>query len=162
MIDWICQTHQLSNYGLVTIQCWFCLEFLCSCTRHIYIFDAFRNIKLMSMCCVPYADSNWEWCTYHSLLADKELSRACTGPQRNRSQIMATNSTIPQDAIRNPYTTLAFMPPDVADQFQVKCYLNIAVLAVRSMHFWAINDLTLYTHRLTLGTGSWQFQRSTK
>ena len=53
----------------------------------------------------------------------------------HRTHIMATNSTIPQDAIRNPYTTLAFMPPDVADQFQVKCYLNIVVLAVRSMHF---------------------------
>jgi hypothetical protein len=43
---------------------------------------------------------------------------------------MATNSTIPQDAILNPYTLLAFMPPDVANQFQAICCLNIAVLAV--------------------------------
>ncbi|KIM76936.1 hypothetical protein PILCRDRAFT_825948 [Piloderma croceum F 1598] len=42
---------------------------------------------------------------------------------------MATNSTIPQDAILNPYTTLAFMPLNVAEQFQTVCYINIAVFA---------------------------------
>ncbi|KIM88416.1 hypothetical protein PILCRDRAFT_814316 [Piloderma croceum F 1598] len=39
------------------------------------------------------------------------------------------NSTIPPDAILNPYTPLAFLPPDVADQFQVICYVNVAILA---------------------------------
>jgi len=66
---------------------------------------------------------------------------------------MDTNNIIPQDAILNPYTPLAFMPPDVADQFQAMCYVNVAVLAVSSMQCQAI-DLISYTHRLTLGIGS--------
>ncbi|KIM88427.1 hypothetical protein PILCRDRAFT_814319 [Piloderma croceum F 1598] len=39
------------------------------------------------------------------------------------------NSTIPPDAILNPYTPLAFLPPDIANQFQVICYVNVAILA---------------------------------
>jgi len=42
---------------------------------------------------------------------------------------MASNSTIPKDAILNPYTPLAFLPPDVADQYQVMCYVYVATLA---------------------------------
>jgi len=42
---------------------------------------------------------------------------------------MANNGTIPPGAILNPYTTLAFMPPDIADQFQVMCYVYVATLA---------------------------------
>jgi hypothetical protein len=75
---------------------------------------------------------------------------------------MATNTTIPQDAILNPYTPLAFMAPDVADQFQAMCYVNVAVLAVSSMQFLATIDLISYTRRLTLGIGSWQFQKNTQ
>ncbi|KIM88405.1 hypothetical protein PILCRDRAFT_255956 [Piloderma croceum F 1598] len=42
---------------------------------------------------------------------------------------MASNSTIPPDAILNPYTPLAFMPPDVAEQYQVVCYVYVATFA---------------------------------
>ncbi|KIM77145.1 hypothetical protein PILCRDRAFT_825699 [Piloderma croceum F 1598] len=41
----------------------------------------------------------------------------------------SNNSTIPPDAILNPYTPLAFLAPDVANQFQVICYVNVAILA---------------------------------
>jgi|ERR1700691_2144225 hypothetical protein len=51
---------------------------------------------------------------------------------------MASNNTIPPDAILNPYTPLAFMPREVADQYQVVCYVCVATLAVsprrNSMH----------------------------
>jgi len=42
---------------------------------------------------------------------------------------MASNSTIPPEAILNPYTPLAFLPPDVADQYQVMCYVYVATMA---------------------------------
>jgi hypothetical protein len=42
----------------------------------------------------------------------------------------SSNSTIPTGAILNPYTPLAFLPPDVADQFQIICYVNVATLSV--------------------------------
>jgi hypothetical protein len=45
---------------------------------------------------------------------------------------MASNSTIPPDAILNPYTPLAFLPPDVAEQYQVVCYVYVATFAVSS------------------------------
>ena len=43
---------------------------------------------------------------------------------------MTSNNTIPADAILNPYTPLAFLPPDVADQYQVLGYIYVATLAV--------------------------------
>jgi hypothetical protein len=43
---------------------------------------------------------------------------------------MASNNTIPPYAILNPYTPMAFLPPDVADQFQIMCYVYVAILAV--------------------------------
>jgi len=45
---------------------------------------------------------------------------------------MANNNTIPPDAILNPYTPLAFLPPSVADQYQVMAYVYVATLAVTS------------------------------
>jgi hypothetical protein len=48
-------------------------------------------------------------------------------------QIIMTNSTIPPDAILNPYTPLAFLPPDVANQYQIVCYVYVATLAVSSI-----------------------------
>lgn len=45
---------------------------------------------------------------------------------------MANNTTIPPDAMLNPYTPLVFLPPDVADQFQVMAYVYVATLAVSS------------------------------
>ena len=63
------------------------------------------------------------------------------------------NSAIPPDAILNPYTPMAFLLPDVADQFQVICYVNVAILAVSSMKCPATVDLTSYTYRLSHGTG---------
>lgn len=43
---------------------------------------------------------------------------------------MANNRTIPPDAVLNPYTALAFLPPEVADQYQIMCYVYVATLAV--------------------------------
>jgi len=57
----------------------------------------------------------------------------------------SNNSTIPPDAILNPYTPLAFLSPDIADQFQVICYVNVAILAVSSMIYAAMVDLTPLT-----------------
>jgi len=42
---------------------------------------------------------------------------------------MASNSTIPPEAILNPYTPLAFLPPDIANQYQVMAYVYVATLA---------------------------------
>lgn len=40
--------------------------------------------------------------------------------------IMASNiSHLP-----NPHTPLAFLPPIIADQFQISCYVNVAGLSV--------------------------------
>jgi hypothetical protein len=41
---------------------------------------------------------------------------------------MATNSTMP--SLPNPFTPLAFMPPDLAEQFQAEIYITIAALSV--------------------------------
>jgi hypothetical protein len=46
---------------------------------------------------------------------------------------MVSNSTIPPNAVLNPYTPLAFLPPDVADQYQLLCYVYVATLAVSSI-----------------------------
>ncbi|KIM88413.1 hypothetical protein PILCRDRAFT_3403 [Piloderma croceum F 1598] len=43
--------------------------------------------------------------------------------------MVSSNNTIPTGAILNPYTPLAFLPPDVADQFQIICYVNVATLS---------------------------------
>jgi hypothetical protein len=40
---------------------------------------------------------------------------------------MATNSTIPP--LPNPFTPLAFLPPDIADQLQAEIYVFMAVLS---------------------------------
>ncbi|KIM88317.1 hypothetical protein PILCRDRAFT_814216 [Piloderma croceum F 1598] len=45
---------------------------------------------------------------------------------------MASNGVIPPDAILNPYTPLAFLPPDVANQYQARCYVYVATLAAYS------------------------------
>ena len=41
---------------------------------------------------------------------------------------MATNHTFPP--LPNPFTPLAFLPPTIADQFQISIYLFIGTLAV--------------------------------
>jgi hypothetical protein len=52
----------------------------------------------------------------------------CSQPSPAKSA-MATNSTV--HAILNPNTPLAFLPPILADQFQVSCYIVVAGLSVR-------------------------------
>jgi len=43
---------------------------------------------------------------------------------------MAVNTTaIPADAILNPYTPLAFLPPGIAEQYQILCYIYVATFA---------------------------------
>jgi hypothetical protein len=74
---------------------------------------------------------------------------------------MANNNTIPPDAILNPHTPLAFLPPDVADQLQTICYVNVATLAVSLIQWQAAVDLTSYAYRPSRGTGSWRFRRNT-
>lgn len=73
---------------------------------------------------------------------------------------MTNNSTIPADAILNPYTPLAFLPSDVADQYQVMCYVYVATLAVSSMQYQTTTcDLTSrHIYRRTHGIGLCQFQ----
>jgi len=41
----------------------------------------------------------------------------------------ANTTTIPADAILNPYTPLAFLPPGIADQYQLLCYVYVATFA---------------------------------
>jgi hypothetical protein len=68
-----------------------------------------------------------------------------------RSIIMTSNDTIPPDAILNPYTPLAFLTPDAADQYQVMLYVYVALLAVSLLQFQAKIDLTSYLTGLHMG-----------
>jgi hypothetical protein len=52
------------------------------------------------------------------------------------------DKTVPTDAILNPYTPLVFLAPNIAYQFQLICYINVATLAVSPMQCLAIIDLT--------------------
>jgi len=63
---------------------------------------------------------------------------------------MATNGTIPQDAILNPYTPLAFLPPRVADQYQLSGYVYVATLAAYTWD-WLMSIPEEYTATRTLG-----------
>jgi len=45
---------------------------------------------------------------------------------------MANNTTIPPEAILNPYTPLAFLPPHIADQYQAMCYMYVTTLSAYS------------------------------
>jgi hypothetical protein len=74
---------------------------------------------------------------------------------------MASNNTgIPGDAILNPYTTLAFLPPDIAEQYQILSYVYVAVLAVSSMPNQVTLVLKSYAFRLIRGIGLWHCRRS--
>ena len=74
---------------------------------------------------------------------------------------MANNTAIPPDAILNPYTPLAFMLPDVADQYQVMLYVYVATFAVSLIQRQTTIELTSYTYRLIRGIGSCQFRKNT-
>ena len=82
---------------------------------------------------------------HNSAAYDDSPSLSCLALQKSYArdksqalkQITMTNSTIPPDAILNPYTPLAFLPPDVADQYQVMCYVYVATLAVSFIKYWA-------------------------
>jgi len=63
---------------------------------------------------------------------------------------MASNNTIPPDAILNPYTPLAFMPREVADQYQVVCYVCVATLAAYTWD-WLMSMPEEYTAFRKLG-----------
>ena len=48
---------------------------------------------------------------------------------------MVNDSGIPPEAILNPYTLLAFLPPEFAGYYEIACYVNVATMAVSlSMH----------------------------
>lgn len=66
---------------------------------------------------------------------------------------MASNETIPPDAILNPYTPLAFLPPDVADQYQIMCYVYVATLAVSVISCETMLNNIPYLYRLMRGIG---------
>jgi len=78
---------------------------------------------------------------------------------------MASDSTIPPDAILNPYTALAFMPPDVANQYQVMCYVYVATLAAYTWdwlmsipeEYTGIRKVGLTSHISRLGLQLWVF-----
>ena len=58
--------------------------------------------------------------------------------------MMGNNTAIPADAILNPYTPLAFLSPEIADQYQLTNYVFVAVLAVSSTQCQENIDLTWY------------------
>jgi hypothetical protein len=66
---------------------------------------------------------------------------------------MANNTTIPPEAILNPYTPLAFLPPHIANQYQAMCYMYVATLSVSPVICRATIDLTSCPYRLTFGIG---------
>jgi hypothetical protein len=72
--------------------------------------------------------------------------------------MMANDSGICPEAILNPYTPLAFLPPEFAasDKYEIICYMHVATLAVSLfMHCIAKKIiLGLSAYRLTLGIGS--------
>jgi hypothetical protein len=43
---------------------------------------------------------------------------------------MVNDSGIPPEAILNPYTPLAFLPPEFADKYEIARYVHVATLAV--------------------------------
>jgi hypothetical protein len=45
---------------------------------------------------------------------------------------MVNDSGIPPEAILNPYTPLAFLPPEFASNFEMSCYVYVATMAVSS------------------------------
>jgi hypothetical protein len=75
---------------------------------------------------------------------------------------MTNNTTIPPEAILNPYTPLAFLPPDVADQHQVMLYVYIANLAVSTVQCQVKFDLISQAYRLIRGIGSWRSRTNTQ
>jgi hypothetical protein len=46
---------------------------------------------------------------------------------------MVNGSSIPPEAILNPYTPLAFLPPEFSDKYQTECYVYVATFAVSLM-----------------------------
>jgi hypothetical protein len=48
---------------------------------------------------------------------------------------MVNDSGIPPEAILNPYTPLAFLPPEFAGHYEIASYVHVATMAVSSsMH----------------------------
>jgi len=43
---------------------------------------------------------------------------------------MVNDSSIPSEAILNPYTPLAFLPPEFAEKYEIIRYVHVATLAV--------------------------------
>jgi hypothetical protein len=43
---------------------------------------------------------------------------------------MVNGSSIPPEAILNPYTPLAFLPPEFADKYEIVCYVHVATFVV--------------------------------
>jgi len=45
---------------------------------------------------------------------------------------MVNDSGIPPEAILNPYTPLAFLPPEFAGNYEIASYVRVATMAVSS------------------------------
>ena len=69
---------------------------------------------------------------------------------------MASNGVIPPDAILNPYTPLAFLPPDVANQYQARCYVYVATLAVSLVRYYTAS----LSHIVNVQAYSWDWLMS--
>jgi hypothetical protein len=79
---------------------------------------------------------------YISDLSSREIAIALSpynvGPSvvsllRSLPHVMDTNSTLPP--LLNPYTPLAFLPPQIAQQFQAQTYFDVATLSVCIHHY---------------------------
>jgi len=53
---------------------------------------------------------------------------------------MVNDSSIPPEAILNPYTPLGFLPPEFADNYQIVRYMHVAIFAVSLLITMALQE----------------------
>ena len=91
---------------------------------------------------------------------------SCTGSGRSCPQssstkfTMASNNTVP--VLPNPFTPLAFLPPVLADQFEVSCFVVVAGLAVSTQLKYGPQLTLSWLCRLMCGTASCLCRKSIK
>jgi hypothetical protein len=73
---------------------------------------------------------------------------------------MASNNTVP--VLPNPFTPLAFLPPVLADQFEVSCFVVVAGLAVSTQLKYRPQLTLSWLCRLMCGTASCLCRKSIK
>jgi hypothetical protein len=53
---------------------------------------------------------------------------------------MVNDSSIPPEAILNPYTPLVFLPPEFAENYQIVHYVHVAIFAVSLLITMALQE----------------------